>query len=425
MIGFGESFFPAFAVFLMASNIELALLTSVPLLLGSLVQLFSDDLLKRLRSRKKLVSRMALLQGLMYIPILLVFFLKEQKVSYLILFACLYWIFGMILSPAWNSWMGDLVNEKKRGSYFGKRNKITGSASFLSYLAAGYILSLYPSDRGAEYLGFVTIFLLAMSSRIFSYIFLTKKYEPPYETPSIPEFTFLDFIREARFRNYGRFVLYLSLMNFSVYMAAPFFVPYMLKDLHLDYMSFTVVNAAAIVVKFLAMPVWGKASDQFGTKKILSLTGFLMPCVSLLWVISGDFYYLVAIQMYAGFVWAGLELSAFNFVFDTTTPKNRSTVIAYYNVLNGICIFAGSVVGGILVKYNTLFWSKYLLVFLLSTVVRYIVSFLFIPKLREVRIVESIPYSKLFFKIIRTMPTAGVVFSLIPFKKRRSREDDT
>jgi len=425
MIGFGESFFPAFAVFLMASNIELALLTSVPLLLGSLVQLFSHVLLRRLRSRKKLVSSMALLQGLMYIPILLVFFHGEHRVLYLILFACLYWIFGMILSPAWNSWMGDLVNEKERGSYFGKRNKITGSVSFLSYVAAGLILHSYPSDRGSEYLGFVTIFLFAMSSRIFSYRYLRKKFEPPYESQSKPEFTFLDFIREARFRNYGRFVLYLSLMNFSVYMAAPFFVPYMLKDLHLDYMSFTVVNAAAIVVKFLAMPVWGKASDQFGTKKILSLTGFLMPCVSLLWVISGDFYYLVAIQMYAGFVWAGFELSAFNFVFDTTTPKNRSTVIAYYNVLNGICIFAGSVIGGIIVKYNTLFWSKYFLVFILSTGIRYIASFLFIPKLKEVRIVEAIPYSRLFFKIIRTMPTAGVVFSLIPFQKRRSREDDT
>jgi len=349
---------------------------------------------------------------------LLIFFLHDHKVTYLIIFACIYWIFGMVLSPAWNSWMGDLVNEKERGSYFGRRNRITGAASFISYMAAGYVLHLYPSGAYFEYTGFVTIFLLAMSSRIFSYIYLTKKYEPAYEAAPKPEFSFFDFIRESRFRNYGRFVLYLGFMNFSVYMAAPFFVPYMLRDLQLDYLSFTIINATAIVIKFLAMPVWGKASDQFGTKKILALTGFLMPCVSLLWLISKDFYYLIAIQMYAGFVWAGFELSAFNFMLDTSTPKNRATVVAYYNVFNGICLFSGSMIGGLVVKYNNLFWSKYLAVFLLSTALRYIASFIFIPKLKEVRLVEEIPYSKLFFKIIRTMPTAGVVFSLIPFRKK-------
>lgn len=418
MIGFGESFISAYAVFLMASNVELGLLTSIPLLLGSLVQLFSHALLRRLKSRKKLVSTMALLQGLMYIPIIFVYFLGEDKTIYLIIFACVYWTFGMVLSPAWNSWMGDLVSEKERGAYFGRRNKITGSASFFSFMAAGYILHLYPAGTTYEYMSFVTIFLLAMSSRFFSYVFLCKKYEPEYEAPPKPEFTFWAFIREARFRNYGRFVLYLSFMNFSVYIAAPFFVPYMLRDLQLGYMSFTIVTAAAIVVKFLSMPVWGKASDQFGNKKVLALTGVLMPCVSLLWLISKDFYYLIAIQMYSGFVWAGFELAAFNFVFDTTTAQRRATVVAYYNVINGVCIFTGSLAGGLIVKYNTMFWSKYLLVFLLSTTLRYVASFMFLPKLKEARIVEEIPYSKLFFKIIRTMPTAGVVFSFIPFRKK-------
>ncbi|MDH4027839.1 MAG: MFS transporter, partial [Nitrospirota bacterium] len=264
MIGFGESFFMAFAVFLQANNIQLGLLSALPLLLGSLFQLASNRLISLFRTRKRLVSSMALSQGLMYIPILLVFFLGPQKLNYLIAFVCVYWILGMILSPAWNSWMGDLVDEKERGGYFGMRNKITGSASFLSFLAAGYILHLYSDWFDYEYLGFVTIFIIALCARIFSYIFLTMKYEPQYTAQPRPEFTFIDFIREARFRNYGRFVLYLSLMNFAVYLSVPFFVPYMLKDLQLDYMAFTIVNAAAIISKLLSMPVWGSASDRFG-----------------------------------------------------------------------------------------------------------------------------------------------------------------
>ncbi len=418
MIGFGESFFGAFAVFLKANNIHIGLLSSLPLLLGSLSQMFSNRLIKLLRSRKVLVTSAAFLQGVMYIPVAFVFFFGTMKVVYLVFFACLYWIFGMILSPAWNSWMGDLVDEKKRGTYFGRRSKITGSATFLAYMAAGYILQRYADNPALEYTGFVIIFCLAFSSRMLSVSFLMKKYEPPYEVVHAAEFGFWEFIKQARFRNYGLFVIYLSTMNASVYISAPFFTPYMLYDLKIDYMTFAVINAAAIITKIFFLPVWGRSSDRFGTRKVLGLTGFLMPFTPILWMFSHDFYYLIIIQVYSGFIWAGFEIASFNFIFDTTTPQKRATAIAYFNVINGIAIFTGAMIGGLIVRYNTVFWSKYIFVFVLSGVVRYIVSFLFIPKLKEVRQVERIPYTKLFLKVISTLPTTGLVYALIPFLKK-------
>jgi MFS family permease len=423
MIGFGESFFAAFAVFLKANNIHIGLLSSLPLLTGSLSQLFSNRLIKLLKSRKILVITSAFLQGIMYIPIALVFFFGTLKVVYLILFACLYWIFGMILSPAWNSWMGDLVYENKRGTYFGRRSKVTGSATFLAYMAAGYILQRYATDPTLEYIGFVIIFCLAFSSRMVSVTFLMRKYEPPYETVKSAEFSIWEFIKEARFRNYGLLVLYLSIMNASVYISAPFFTPYMLYDLKLDYMTFTVINAAAIITKIFFLPVWGRSSDRFGTRKVLSLTGFLMPLTPVLWMFSHDFAYLIVIQIYSGFIWAGFEIASFNFIYDTTSPQKRATAIAYYNVINGIAIFTGAMTGGLIVRYNTAFWSKYILVFVVSGTVRFIVSILFIPKLKEVRQVERIPYAKLFLKVVSTLPTTGVVYSLIPFLKKDKEEE--
>jgi len=206
-------------------------------------------------------------------------------------------------------------------------------------------------------------------------------------------------------------------MNFSVYLSAPFFTPYMLEDLKFDYMTYTIVNAAAMIAKLLSVRVWGRASDQFGTKKILSLTGFLMPVIPILWLFSHDVLYLVIIQIYSGFIWAGFEISAFNFIFDTTSPPKRATCVAYYNVLNGLSIFSGAMLGSFIVGHNSLFRSKYLLVFLLSCVLRYIASSVFIPKLREVRTVEEIGYPRLFLKIISTMPTMGMIYQLIPFIK--------
>jgi MFS family permease len=334
----------------------------------------------------------------MYILFALTFFLGNLRVYHLIFFFSLYWIFGAIFSPAWNSWMGDLVNQEKKGSYFGKRNKIAGMASFAALLIAGYILQRFSGTDKSTYIGFVIIFSLALISRIISFFYLIKKYEPKYEIVEKAQFSFIEFLKQARFRNYGLFVFYLCFMSFAVFLSAPFFTPYMLKTLSLDYRTFTLIIAVPLIVKFFMLPVWGKLSDKYGSRKVLALTGFLMPIVPLLWVFSKEVWYLMLIQAYSGFVWAGFEISSFSFIFDSTSVQRRAICVAYYNALNGIFILVGAILGGLIVKYNNLFWSNYLLVFIVSFVLRYIASIVFIPKIKEVRTVEPISDKQLLLK---------------------------
>ena len=323
----------------------------------------------------------------------LVFFFGEFRVWNLIFLACLYWGFGMILSPSWNSWMGDLVNENRRDVYFGRRSKITGTSTFLALLAAGYTLQQF-GDAGVtkQYLGFALNFFIAFISRILSVISLSKQYEPPYTVPREAEFGFLEFLRQKEFRNYRLFVLYLGFMNFGVFLSAPFFTPYMLNDLQLGYLTFTLVNALAIVAKVFSLPVWGWVTDRFGSRRILKLTGFLMPLVPILWLASPDVSWLILTQAYSGFVWGGFEIATISFIFDTTTPAKRATCVAYYNAISRPALIAGAMMGGLLVRLNTIFWSEYLFVFLASGLVRFAASFLLLGRLKEVRTVERIGY---------------------------------
>ncbi|MCX6706839.1 MAG: MFS transporter, partial [Candidatus Woesearchaeota archaeon] len=180
MVGFGESFFTAFAVFLKATNFQIGLIGSLPQALGAALQIFSNRLIHIFGSRKRLVCTLALLQGLMYIPVMLTFYFAKFSVFYLILFISLYMIFGSIINPAWSSWMGDLVDENKRGSYFGKRNKITGMVSFVTFVIAGFMLQNFSDGAMMQYAGFAMLFVVAFVSRIFSFVYLFKQYEPPY-----------------------------------------------------------------------------------------------------------------------------------------------------------------------------------------------------------------------------------------------------
>ena len=121
-------------------TLQVGLISALPQALGSLLQFFSNALIARFHSRKRFVMSGALLQALMYLPVGLVFFFGEARVWHLLLFTCLYFGFGMMVNPAWNSWMGDLVVENRRGAYFGRRSKVTSTAAFISLLAAGFLL---------------------------------------------------------------------------------------------------------------------------------------------------------------------------------------------------------------------------------------------------------------------------------------------
>lgn len=423
MVGFGESFISAFAVFLKSNTIVIGLLGSLPQFLGSLSQLLSNHLLSLFKSRKRMVCTFAFLQGLMYIPILLVFFMGEMRAVYLLIFTCLYFFFGMLISPAWNSWMGDLVKKEERGYYFGRRNRIAGFVSFVTFLGGGYLLQSFTDGTSTQYIGFMIIFILAFLSRVISFIFLIRQYEPSFEISNEARFSFVEFVRDSFKRNFNRFVTYLVFMNFSVYIAAPFFTAYMLYDLKFSYITFTVINAAALLAKFISMPLWGKICDKYGTRKVLAFSGLLMPFVPLLWVFTNNIQWLLLIQVFSGFIWAGFEIASFNYIFDATTPQKRTTCVAYYNVLNGVGIFLGALVGSFIVKHNKVFASAFLLVFLISFILRISTSLIFIPMLKEFRRVENISYKDMVFKMVGgSIPNMGFLYDLITFKHNHEHD---
>ncbi|RJQ16768.1 MFS transporter [Candidatus Woesearchaeota archaeon] len=418
MVGFGESFFSAFAVFLKATAIQLGLLTALPQLLGSLADIYSTKLLKVFKSRKRFVAMFGLFQGWIYIPIALVFFFGDLQVWHLIAFVCLYTITGMLINPIWHSWMGDLVDEKERGVYFSKRNRVIGFVSFITFLLGGYLLEQFSGNTLTQYIGFAALFGLALFMRLGSFIYLTKKYEPEYDVEHGLNLSIKNFFRDIKANNFGSLFYYLTWMNFSVYLAGPFFTAYMLYDLGFNYLVFAVVTGVSIISKYLFMPWWGKSSDKYGTRKMLTLAGFLMPAVPLLWMLSPNMTYLILIQIYAGFAWAGFELTSANFIFDATNTEQRATYVAYFNVFNGIAIFIGAGIGSLIVKYNHVFASSILLIFLMSFIARYAVSFIFLPKLKEVRTVQSISYKDLLLNIFTVRAVRGAVYSIMTFRKK-------
>lgn len=428
MVGFGESFFAPFAVMLKASDWQLGVLGAIPQTLGSICQLLSVKVLNWFHSRKRMTVAGAILQALLYPPMILCFYLTDFAVEMFLLIVALYTVAGAVIGPVWNSWMGDLLHEDERARYFARRNRINGLTTLLGFYIAGSLLHFF-SNANREMAGYACLFLLAFLMRVLSAVFLSRKTDPPQQSSETAHLSPSVFFSRVRDSNYGNFLKWQILMNFAVFLSAPFFSAYMLKELNLSYSKYTLICTIPILTKLLLMPLLGRLIDRFGGRRMLGLGGLFMPFSSILWVFSDDVWWLCAAQVYAGIVWGCVELSVFSFVYDATKSRNRTAYVAYSTVLGGMATLLGSFTGAAILHFSPALTSPYHLVFTLSTVLRLSVSLIYLPQIREERKVRQIRTEDLLIKMIGSMTNRGLTYSLITMKrawhKRHHHADST
>jgi MFS family permease len=403
MTGMTADYITPYALALNASPGLIGVLNAAPNLASSLVQLKSADVVEKLKSRKKIINLFVLLHALMWIPIILIpYVFKAHAVLFLILCITLFTSLNAFAVPAWSSLMSDHIPIKSRGRYFGWRNKILGVVAILSAFAAGFILHCF---KNAILTGFLIIFSIAAVSRITSWYFLTRMYEPPFKTTKQSYFSFLDFIKRVRESNFAKFVIFVASLNFCVNVASPFFSVFMLKDLKFNYLTYTIVVIAVAITQIFSFDRWGTHADKVGNVKVLRFTSFFIASLPLWWIINQHPVYLIFAQVISGFAWSGFNLCATNFIYDAVTPEKRTRCIAYFNVLTGLALCAGALVGGYLVNVlPKIFGYKILSLFLLSSALRFFIAFLFSGKIKEVRSAQKISSKDLFYSVVGIKP---------------------
>ncbi|MCM8793989.1 MAG: MFS transporter, partial [Candidatus Omnitrophica bacterium] len=350
-----------------------------------------------------IINIFVFLHSLMFIPLIFIpYIFKKNPVFFLILFVVLLNSFNAFAGPAWTSLISEYIPQQKRGRFFGKRNKLFQTIVISASFIAGFIL-FFSKQKPLK--GFAIIFGLAFIFRMLSWYFLTQMYEPPFKSKPESYFSFLDFIKRIGESNFLKFVIFVSSLNFSVNIAAPFFSVFMLKDLKFNYLTYTVLVTTVAISSILMVDRWGRNADRVGNVKILKTTSYFIISLPFLWIINQSPFYLFFIQVLSGFAWSGFNLSAVNFILDAVTPQKRTRCVAYFNVFNGVALCLGAFLGGTLVKYLPLLRGyKILSLFLVSSSLRCLVVILLSPKIREVRMVEKTTTFHLLLEVIGLKP---------------------
>ncbi len=419
MVGFGETYFSAFAVFLGANNFQLAMLSSLPPFCGGVSQFFTLRILDKMGSRQKMVTRFALAQGCFLLPICLSYFAGGVRGETFLFFVICYFVAGQVVGPVWNSWIGDLVPVNQRGSFFGKRNRMVTIGTFLSMVAAGLVLRQFEKTPEEIY-GFIIIFCCGVVARSMSVKFLSIKKDPQYVGTQSDLDQFFTFLKGILSRNEGRLILYMASINFAVFVSAAFCVPYLLKTCHFSYTTFVVITSTVALAKVLSSPFWGEVVDSIGARKVVRMVGLLLPLSIFPWAFTNNPYILVGCQLFSGFVWAGYELSTFTFLLDAVRPSERAKVASYSNFISFTAALAGGIVGTLIVSIGPQPLHEYALVFILSCVFRVIAYFTFVPAINEVRVIAPIKTVNVLFKAVGFRTAWGFTNRLVVFRKKKN-----
>jgi len=407
--GGGEQYLSAFALLFQATPFHLSVLSAIPQLLGAWAQLVSVKLSLWFPSRASQVFWGMIGQAISWVPILgLPLLWPEHGPWLLIAGVAVYFTFTHFTSPAWNSLIADLLQSNERGMYFASRSRVMALTSFLALCLGGALLSFF-KDQQLLWIGFAVMFITAGLCRAASAMSLWKLTDLPRHEPGDNPTGFRLFLRTGVSKNFRQFLLFSGLMHLAVLIAGPFFVIYMLHDLHLTYWEYGTWLAAGTIGQFLTLPAWGQFGDRFGNKALLTFTGLIVAFLPMLYLLGTAWPFLVAVNFFGGTVWAGLGLGLNNYVFDAVRPTDRAKAVAVASMVNAIGWALGTVIGSWLIDTvpTTLKWgalelqpaSNLPFLFFLSGTLRLIVATALLRTFHEPREVEHRAHHRLVWEL--------------------------
>jgi MFS family permease len=304
--------------------------------------------------------------------------------------------------PAWISWMTDLVPRRRRGKYFAVRSQWSMVALVATTVLAGGALQWGDelSGRGPLYVS-VAILLVAtvlglVDIQLFRWV-AEPQMLPAASVPSWRQIVSVP-LADAGFR---KLLHHTGALMFSIGMLGPFFMgPFMqlhaMNVLGFSKLATTVLIGMMPPIGFvLASRVWGHAIDRWGSRPAmsLSLTLSVLSAIGWLVVAPGGFITLLAVGLFAGVAWSGIQTADMNLILKYTGSGQRNGschmgVIAAVQASAGV---AGGLTGGLIAEtlqgvawhIGPLALNNYMTLVLISIAVRMLSVLLLVPRLDD------------------------------------------
>ena len=354
----GGTFLMAMAVLMKASNFQIGLLTSLPIL-TNMFQLVSIWLVQRYNNRRAVmvISSFIARVPLFAIGVLPFLFSSGTTVPVLIFLLSFHYLFGSIAGASWSSWMKDLVPQHMMGSYFAHRHRLMMTLNvvlsvFLA-LSLDYIKAHYPQYELPAYGIMFTI------GGIYGMLGVRALARTPEPQSYLPKENLLKlFGKPLKNKNFRKLLAFQSFWTFALNLAAPFFSVYMMKTIGLSLSYIIGLGLLAQVSTILSIKMWGRYADRFSNKTIISIAAPIYIACVLAFSFTAmpstpavTVALLALINIVSGASIAGINLAIDNFGLKLAPREEAIVYISTRNIMVAFIAALAPMLGGLLADF--------------------------------------------------------------------------
>jgi len=363
----GGTFLVAMALHLGASNFQIGLLASLPIL-TNIFQLISVWLVRKYQNRRaiSIVTSLIARFALVIIGLLPFFFTGLGGVEVLIFLLSIHYLFGSISGGSWNSWMKDLVPDSVLGKYFSHRTRLMQIVSVTSNLMIAFLVDFiknhYPEYVTNSY--FIMVLTGAVVGLLGVYL-LSRADEP---TPQPAHGNLLkQLVKPLKDVNFRNLMVFNSFWAFALNLAVPFFTVFMMKTIGL---SLTYIMALAILGQLsgiFSVKMWGRYADRYSNKTIINICApvYILCILAMAFAAApaAQMYsvlILVLINIFSGISTSGINLALNNIGMKLAPQEDATAYISAKNIIISFFSAIAPLVGGLAADFFTshsLIWN--------------------------------------------------------------------
>lgn len=353
MVGCSETFALFYATKAGLSLSEIGLLSSFPILLGSIFQWITP----RIKPTKYQHRRTLVFYGIQVVGLLLLCLAvlePNNKFPLLLAALCLYWIGGMTSGPLWLGLMSHRVPNFAIASFLSMRNAFVSAVTLAFYLGSAFFLEFTSVDQK-----FLMVFAIGALARALALATQAKlgnidvswKEQPHEQKEQTHE----------KFRKCVMCVLVLTVVfKFAVALSSPFFTPFMIREKGFGVLDYVLLTSIPFLARFLFLKGLGRASINVRAFAGIQVSCLVIAIIPSLWATFQSYAAFLVFELIGGIFWAGFELSLI-LIIQRYSPRNPlNTQSAHMAAMNGAMLL-GALVGGSLLDSGMSYESMFLL----------------------------------------------------------------
>jgi MFS family permease len=354
------SFLAAFALTLGADNEQVGLFTAM-VLIGQPMQLVGLFVLQTVSYRKRIVMVCAGLGRLALLPIVVASFRSTPpRLTFLFAWFLIYALITSAPGPAWNSLLKAVVPSDALGRLFSKRIAWGTLTGLILTLASGFGVDLWqthmPSSR--PWMAYGVFFAFGLALGLLGIAAIASLPDPPLAAD--PERRGLGSLLKLPFkdRRFRPVLIFVGCWSFVNHLATPFFIVYMLQELHLSFGTAMLFTALDQLTQVCFVGRWGRLADRYSNRVVMAACIPLILWANVGWLFTRlperhvfTLLLLAAIQVATGMAMSGMRMAVANVTLKLSPSTHAHIYAGVVAIVAGLAGAIAPIGGGWLADF--------------------------------------------------------------------------